>query len=114
MAHTPAETNGRQRRYLFPNGYGASVINDGYGSESGRFELAVLKDGHLTYQTPVTDDVLGYLTEDEVEQRLDEIAALTDEAVVRHQIKREQNKRDARIAELRAELARLEGEDGAS
>ena len=109
MKHTPVETTSRQRRYAFPNGYGASVINDGYGSELGHFELAVLKDGHLTYETPVTDDVLGWLTAEEVETTLDTIAALTEESVIAAQIEREQQQRDQRIAELRAELARLEG-----
>jgi uncharacterized small protein (DUF1192 family) len=111
MKHTPVEVSGRQRRYAFPNGYGASVINDGYGSEQGHFELAVLKGDHLTYETPITDDVLGWLTAAEVEQKLDEIAALTPESVIRSQIERERIKRDERIAELRAELARLEAEE---
>ena len=114
MKHIPVETSARQRRYAFPNGYGASVINDGYGSEQGLFELAVLKDGHLTYQTPITNDVLGRLTAEEVESTLDKIAALTEESVIRAQIDREAAKRDERIAELRAELARLEGEGSAS
>jgi len=46
----------------FKNGYGVSVI-DGAGSytNQGEFELAVFKHGHLCYDTPITDDVLGHL-----------------------------------------------------
>ena len=68
---------GSQWKFRFPNGYGASVINDGYGAESGLYELAVLDaEGHLAYDTPVTDDVLGWLTEEQVAETLDKIAAL--------------------------------------
>jgi hypothetical protein len=70
---------GTQWKFEFPNGYGASVIDDGYGAEQGRYELAVLiggANGSLTYETDITDDVLGWLTEDEVAEALDRIAAL--------------------------------------
>lgn len=67
--------------FSFPNGYGASVVNDGYGARAGLYELAVLDaDGHLTYETPITDDVLGYLTEAEVADALTAIAALKEGA----------------------------------
>jgi len=37
----------------------------------GLWELAVIgKDGSLCYDTPITDDVLGYLTEEEVNNTL--------------------------------------------
>ena len=110
MPHKPFLRTDRQRKYEFPNGFGASVISDGYGSEQGLYELGVLHHGHLTYKTPITDDVLGSLTEAEVEQRLDEIAALTPESVIEFQIEKERAERDQRIAELRAELASLEAE----
>lgn len=68
---------GTQWKFKFPNGYGASVIDDGYGARQGLYELAVLDlDGHLTYDTPITDDVLGFLTEAEVAEALSAIAAL--------------------------------------
>ena len=56
-------------RIIFDNGYGASVVigEHTYGGKDGLYELAVLgKDGKLTYETPVTDDVEGYLNEDDV------------------------------------------------
>jgi hypothetical protein len=41
------------------------------------FEVAVLdKDGDLTYNTPVTNDVVGYLTPDEVTEIMEEVQKL--------------------------------------
>ena len=47
----------------FPNGYGVSIIrHDGsYGGKQGLFEVAVLRGDSITYDTPVTNDVIGYL-----------------------------------------------------
>ena len=72
--------------YRFPNGYGASVVRGQltYGGDRGLYELGVIVfDGdqyQLTYDTPVTDDVLGWLTIPDVAARLLQIAALPDEA----------------------------------
>lgn len=75
---------GKQWKFKFANGYGASVINDGYGADQGLYELAVLNStGALTYETPITDDVLGYQTEDEITAALDAIAALPAAEVAR-------------------------------
>ena len=77
--HPVAMMGGMQRKYQFPNGYGASVIQGefSYGGDEGLFELAVFgPDGHLTYDTPITDDVLGYLTEEDVVKTLALIEAL--------------------------------------
>lgn len=65
-------------RYQFDNGYGASVIDSGYGSSEGLLELAVTdaKTGHIVYDTPITGDVLGWLTPEDVEALLAKIAAL--------------------------------------
>ena len=66
-----------QRTFHFTNGYGATVIDDGYGSEVGLFELAVLdRDGNLDHSTPITDDVIGWLDEDGVQNTLEKIKAL--------------------------------------
>ena len=68
---------GNQWKFTFPNGFGASVIDDGYGAQGGLYELAVLgPDGKITYDTPLTNDVLGYLTDGEVGEALDQIEAL--------------------------------------
>lgn len=67
-------------RYIFQfaNGYGASVIRSrqSYGGPEGFYELAFLKDGKINYKTPITNDVVGWLDPDEVEELLDKIKAL--------------------------------------
>lgn len=66
--------------YEFKNGYGASVLRSNYsfGGDRGLFELAVLKDGNICYDTPITNDVIGYLTADEVVECLSRIERLPD------------------------------------
>lgn len=77
---TIGEVNGgTQRIYKFANGYGASVIQSymSYGGDRGLWELAVLDSNeHLCYDTPVTNDVIGYLTEEQVQEYLAQIDAL--------------------------------------
>ena len=66
-------------KIMFENGYGASVIRteQSYGGSRGLYELAVLdNDGKLTYDTPITDDVLGYLSPKEVTNYLIQIQDL--------------------------------------
>jgi hypothetical protein len=75
---TCVKTNldGQRRLYKFSNGYGASVIRNSasYGNEDGLWELAVLDtDGKIDYTTSITEDVLGYLTTDDVEDILEQI-----------------------------------------
>ena len=67
--------DGVQYEYTFPNGYGASVIKHSYsyGGKDGKWELAVLKDDELCYDTSITNDVLGHLTTGEVNVILDKI-----------------------------------------
>jgi hypothetical protein len=70
--------NGIQSRTLFENGYGASVVKHeySYGGKDGLYELAVLKGDEICYDTPVTSDVEGYLSEDEVTELLKQIQEL--------------------------------------
>ena len=75
--------NGIQAIVKFKNNYNASVVRHmgSYGNKQGLYELAVTKydgDGHwsLCYDTPITDDVLGYLTEDDVTNYLIQIEQL--------------------------------------
>ena len=63
----------------FPNGYGASIVQGEhtYGGKDGLYELAVFgKDGNISYDTPITNDVLGYLSEEDVEKILSDIKNL--------------------------------------
>ena len=74
--------------FSFKNGYGASVIKKAnisgfmgsyggsYGFENDNWEIAVLKDGYLCYNTYITDDVLGDITEENVTEILEQIKKL--------------------------------------
>jgi hypothetical protein len=73
---------GIQYLAFYPNGYGASIVqhNFSYGHDRGLWELAVIKgkeaDWGICYDTPITSDVLGHLSEAEVEETLVLIQAL--------------------------------------
>lgn len=63
----------------FDNGWGASIIRNemSYGGRDGLYEIAVLdSDGNISYDTEVTDDVIGYLEEEEVISVLEKIKQL--------------------------------------
>jgi len=71
--------NGVGYEYQFDNGYGASVVKHdaSYGGKQGLYEIAVLDStGDLCYSTPITDDVIGYATEDKVLDTLHRIKML--------------------------------------
>ena len=72
------DLDGVQQIYKFPNGYGASVVKHqvSYVGKSQLWELAVLKGEDLCYTTPLTSDVLGWLTDEDVQRALKEIAKL--------------------------------------
>ena len=83
---------GVQRLYRFRNGFGASVIRHrgSYGWICGEWELAVVKwvpdespdntwegwDIQLRYDTPITENVRGWLNEAEADQLLSDIEQL--------------------------------------
>lgn len=66
--------------FRFENNYGASVIDWGYGDEEHPYELAVVKfdgdDWDFDDDTPITDDVLGFLTDEDVSDYLSQIKKL--------------------------------------
>jgi hypothetical protein len=75
----PSGIGGIVSRIKFDNGYGASVVQGPhtYGGEDGLYELAVLdNNGDLTYDTPITSDVEGYLSETQVTDLLTKIQQL--------------------------------------
>jgi hypothetical protein len=76
---------GIQKLYRAKNGYGASVVRHSfsYGASRGLWELAVITfptstsdNFYLVYDTPITDDVMGDLTQDDVDALLERIALL--------------------------------------
>lgn len=66
----------------FANNYGLSVVSfpGSYGYEFGKYECAVVRftndDFKVVYNTPITDDVVGYCTSEEVEDLLQQVEAL--------------------------------------
>ena len=75
----PNHMGGVQARIQFDNGFGASVVKTPhtYGGDKGLYELAVLdSNGSLTYATPITDDVIGYLRPEDVTDVLTKIQQL--------------------------------------
>lgn len=89
-------TGSTQVIFKFSNGWGASVVQGPYtyGGPDGLFELGVLDSaGRLNYDTPVSpDDVSGYLTVEDVKEKLTQLAHLTA----------------AELTEFRAEKAKKE------
>jgi hypothetical protein len=70
---------GKKVRVQFDNGYGVSVVSHtfSYGGKDGLYELAVLdKNGDLTYETPITSDVLGYLEPEQVTEIMAKVQSL--------------------------------------
>lgn len=83
---------GIQKIWRFENGFGASVVRfsiyrekkiGSYGVEDGLWELAVIRfnsedilDFKLCYDTKITNDVIGYLKENEVVKLLEKIRGL--------------------------------------
>jgi hypothetical protein len=70
---------------LFPNGWGVSVIRHGKGLPrnssrgfcEGLYELAVIdRSGELRCDSGITDDTIGWLTEQEVADLMNRVAAL--------------------------------------
>lgn len=79
--------NGFQSVMEFENGYGVSVVcgssyycsprkNLYAASMYETYEVAVLKDGDLCYDTPITDNVLAYLTTEEVSGVMEQVQNL--------------------------------------
>ena len=77
---------GTQYLQIFDNGYGVSIIqhNFSYGGDRGLWELAVIKkieneeEGwDICYDTPITSDVLGHLSENEVNNVVEKVKALS-------------------------------------
>jgi len=71
---------GIRATYEFDNNYGVSVIKSAgsYGGSQGLWEVAVLYANDITYNTPITDDVIGFLSEEEVTEIMHKVQALIE------------------------------------
>lgn len=81
--HKVTEVSNLQYIFKFDNNYGASVVKNSvsYGHALDLFELAVIKftdefTWDLCYTTEITDDVIGYLTNNGVLNLLEAIKNL--------------------------------------
>ena len=65
-------------RTQFDNGYEVSVVKSphSYGGDKGLYELAIFKDGEICYDTPITDDVIGYLRPEDVTDVMERVEKL--------------------------------------
>ena len=65
----------------FPNGWRASIIQPQGTQEDtfGTFELAVVgRDGHLSYDTPITKDTLRHQSKEQINELLERISGLQE------------------------------------
>lgn len=76
----------------FDNGYGVSVVtgvlalgtSDKAHEGSAPYEIAVTKNGKLCYDTGITNDVIGYCTEDEVTEIMKKVLCLNPDNKEKH------------------------------
>jgi hypothetical protein len=78
MSLMPQSTMQIESKQLFENGYGVSVIPEADGET---YEIAVLlhtngKYVRLTYDTPVTNDVIRYASKSQTEEVIERIRNL--------------------------------------
>jgi hypothetical protein len=75
---------GEHAFHFYNNHYGVSVVRGPYtyGGRDGLYELAVVymapgdKESQLVYDTPITNDVMGYLTPDNITDVMAQVEAL--------------------------------------
>lgn len=82
----PNITDIKQARMEFSNGYGISVLLGGYGIYSNgvdTYEVAILHNGELCYDTGLCDDVLGHQTESEITELMVKIQQLPSKSAER-------------------------------
>lgn len=73
--------DGVTSRIHFSNGYGVSVVRHeaSYGNERGLYELAVLDAaGELVYNTPITEDTIGWLRPEDVTDVMKKVQELPE------------------------------------
>lgn len=79
--------DGLHGKIFFDNGYGVSVVRfkigerySSYTNNENEWELAVLfgneKEWELTYDTPITNDVVGWLSSEDVSEIMKKVQGL--------------------------------------
>jgi hypothetical protein len=77
--------NGMQLLFRFDNNYGVSVVSHSfsYGNNQEKFEIAIIKfnsedddNFELTYDTHITNDVLGYQSKEDVISVIEKVILL--------------------------------------
>ena len=68
--------------YFFPNGYGISVVRNGLSrTTANTWEIAIIKGDEnnydLCFNTPITNNVIGYCSEEEVSNIMKQIQDLS-------------------------------------
>lgn len=79
LVFEPHPLGGTIAHLFFDNGHGISVVCGSWFYSNGvdTYEAAVLdKEGDIDYSTPITSDVLPYLTKDEVTEVMKQIQEL--------------------------------------
>ena len=76
----PDYKDAKQAVLDFDNGYGISVIIGRcfYSNGIDTYGVAVMKEGNICYSTPITDDVIGRLTTEQVTEVMKQIQELKD------------------------------------
>jgi hypothetical protein len=71
--------NGVQAVMHFDNNYGVSVVkfHGSYGFHQDLWEVAILYEEEINYNTEITDDVLGYQTEQDVTKVMRKVQLLS-------------------------------------
>lgn len=70
---------GIKSKMMFGNGYGVSVVKHkySYGFNLGLYEMAILDtNGEIVYDTPITNDVLGYLKPSDITEYMVKVQEL--------------------------------------
>lgn len=72
----PFSWSGKITHCRFRNGYGLSVVNVNFAyCDNDTYEVAILKDEEVIYNTPLTDYVLAYQTEEDIDHLISMVSS---------------------------------------
>lgn len=79
-APIPEHEDARQAIMHFENGYGISVLKGDifYSNGTDTYEVDILHNGELCYDTPITNDVIRYVTSEQITDIMKRIQELKD------------------------------------